>query len=370
VAGNGTFFSDSPDETSPPDAVRRTLLDYRPDKPAQDAAKGPIPSVSKRPPSSENPSADIAPWMDDAVPSFPNHGFNMSSNFFNDGPPKLQLSPSFRPDTGDSDSQDPMFQDERRPSLATSATTESSQTSMSKASTSRGTPYKKVAGLFSDEGRKSSKSSETSLPNTLQREQTASSSRHGSIHASHHSRDDGRPPTSPVGSRPRTPLPSSDVTPWLFQNFKVSSDTCDSVSQQIACLLPSLEISLTDAGRPIGALIQPVSNSEPMVGPRDILEVVQLLGRHMSQCRDCCNFVDYYPVVRLGGLGLKLTYPITATSLYGNPSSQSSISEFEEQSLFGSREDLLTGISIGPFTIRRCPSQAGAFRSRQAAICG
>lgn len=231
VAGNGTFFSDSPDDTSPPDAVRRTLLDYRPDKPAQDAAKGPIPLVSRRPPSSENPNADIAPWMDDAAPSFSNHGFNMSSNFCNDGPPKLQLSPSFRPDTGDSDSPDPLIQDERRPSLATSATTESSQTSVSKASTSRGTTYKKVAGLFSDEGRKSSKSSETSLPNTLQREQTASSSRHGSIHASHHSREDSRPPTSPTGSRPRTPLPSSDVTPWLFQNFKVSSNTHASVVQ-------------------------------------------------------------------------------------------------------------------------------------------
>lgn len=201
VAGNGTFFSDSPDETSPPDAGRHTLLNYRPDKPGQDAAKGPIPSVSRRPPSSEALNADIAPWMDDAASSFSTHGFNMSSNFFNDGPPKLHLSPSFRPDTGDSDSPDPMFQDERRPSLATSATTESSQTSMSKAST---------------------------LP--------VSSSRHGSIHASHHSRDNGRPPTSPTGSRPRTPLPSSDVTPWLFQDFKVSSNTCAFASNN--CVFP------------------------------------------------------------------------------------------------------------------------------------
>lgn len=214
--------------------------------------------VSRRPPSSENPNADIAPWMDDAAPSFSNHGLNMSSNFCNDGPPKLQLSPSFRPDTGDSDSPEPLIQDERRPSLATSATTESSQTSMSRASTSRGTPYKKVAGLFSDGGRKSSKSSETSLPNTLQQEQTASSSRHGSIHASHHSRDDGRPPISPSGSRPRTPLPSSDVTPWLFQNFKVSLNTYASVFQRIAYMLPSLEISLIDAGHPTDAPKQPV----------------------------------------------------------------------------------------------------------------
>lgn len=157
--------------------------------------------------------------MDDALPT---HAF-ASSNFFNDGPPKLQLSPSFRPDTSNSDSPDPMFRDnERRPSVA-SGTTESSQTSVSKASTNRGTPYKKVAGFFSDDGRQSSRSSDTSIPNTLQRELTASSSRHGSIHTS---RDDGRPPTSPTSSRPRTPLPSSDVTPWLFQDFKVSSPFC------------------------------------------------------------------------------------------------------------------------------------------------
>lgn len=224
VAGNGSFFSDSPDETTPPDALRRVLHDPDPEEPPQVVAKGTIPSVSRRPPSSEDPDPSIAPWMDDAVPSYSTNGFNMSSNFFNDGPPKLQLSPSFSPHTGDSGSPDTMCQEERRPSLATSVTTQSSQTSTSKASTSRGTPYKKVANFFSDEGRKSSKSSEVSLPNSFQREPTASSSRHGSIHASHHSRDDGRPPISPTGSRPRTP-PPSDVTPWLFQDFKVSNET-------------------------------------------------------------------------------------------------------------------------------------------------
>ena len=225
VAGNGTFFSDSPDEGSPPDAVRGSFLGYRPAKPQQDGGKGFIPSVSRRPPSAEAPNADVAPWMDEDVPTSSTHGLT-SGNFFNDGPPNLQLSPSFRPDTGGSESPDAICRhDERRPSIATSATTESSQTSVSKASTSRGTPYKKVAGFFSDDGRQSSRSSDTSIPNMLQREQTASSSRHGSIHTS---RDEGRPPTSPNGSRPRTPLPSSEVTPWLFQDFKVSTTACAS----------------------------------------------------------------------------------------------------------------------------------------------
>lgn len=159
--------------------------------------------------------------MDGSLPSLSAHGFN--PNVFSEGPQRLNLSPSFRPDTGDGESPDRMFyDDERRPSIA-SATTESSQTSVSKTSTSRGTPYRRVAAFFSDDGRQSSKSSDTSLPNTLHREQTSSSSRHGSIHTS---RDDGRAPTSPNSSRPRTPLPSSEVTPWHFQDFKVSSHGC------------------------------------------------------------------------------------------------------------------------------------------------
>lgn len=219
VAGNGTFLSDSPDDVLPTDAIKGTYLDYRQENAKVEVAKGPTPSVSKHPPSTEAPNADIAPWMADGLPALSTHGLT-SSNFLNDGSSKAQQSPSFRPDSGrtiDSESPDPMFlSNDRRPSLA-SATTVDSQTSLSKTSTNRGIPYKKVAGFFGDEGRQSARSSDTNIPNTLQREQT-SSSLHGSRHAS---RDEGRP-ISPGSSRPRTPLPSSDVVPWLFQDFKVS----------------------------------------------------------------------------------------------------------------------------------------------------
>ena len=183
--------------------------------------KGPMPPLPRRPPPTEAPNADIAPWMDDGLPALSTHGLT-SSSFFNDGPSKAQPSPSFRPDSGrtaDSESPDPMFlSNDRRPSL-TSATTIDSQTSQSKAGTNKGTPYKKVAGgFFGDEYRQSPRSSDTNIPSTLQREQTASSL-HGSRHAS---RDEGRP-ISPTSSRPRTPLPSSDVVPWVFQDFTVSS---------------------------------------------------------------------------------------------------------------------------------------------------
>ena len=250
VAGNGTFFSDSPDETSPRDAIRGTFLDYRLDKPQQNASNGSIPAVSRRPPSTAAPTVDVAPWMDDSLPSLSTHGL-ASTSFFNDGPPNLQLSPLFRSDTGRSDSPDATSRnDERRPSIATSITTESSQTSVSKTSTSRGNPYKKVAGFFGDDERQSSRSSDTSIPNMLQREQTASSSRHGSIH---NSRDEGRPPISPNDSRPRTPIPSSDVTPWLFQDFKVSSVKCACVDMPFRAF-SRLQLSLMVDGGFIGAL--------------------------------------------------------------------------------------------------------------------
>ena len=222
VASNGTFLSDSPDDDSPAEAIKGTYLDYRRDKGKPEAIKGHISSVSKPPLSKDAPNADIAPWMDDGLPALSTHGIT-SSNCFNDSVTKAQPSPSFRPDSGrtaDSDSPDPMFlSNDRRPSLA-SATTIDSQSSLSKASTSKGTPYKKVAGYFGDEYRQSPRSSDTSIPSTLQHEQTASS-RHGSRHPS---RDEGRP-ISPGSSRPRTPLPSSDVVPWLFQDFKVSLGT-------------------------------------------------------------------------------------------------------------------------------------------------
>ena len=219
VAGNGTFFSNSPDDVSPPDVIKGTYRDYGQEKGKTEAVKGPAPSVSKHPHLAEGPNAAIAPWMDDGLPALSTHGLT-HPNVFHDGPSKVQPSPSFRSDLGhtaNSESPDPVFlNNDRRPSLA-SATTIDSQNSLSKTNTSKGQPYKKAAGFFGDEYRQSPRSSDVSIPSTLQREQTASSW-HGSKHAS---RDEGRP-ISPSSSRPRTPLPSSDVVPWLFQDFTVS----------------------------------------------------------------------------------------------------------------------------------------------------
>jgi adenylate cyclase len=105
-------------------------------------------------------------------------------------------------------------QDDRRPSVA-SATTVSS--SGSKSSIGRGF-HKQLRGFFGDEFPGDSRQgSDTSLTTSTQfRDDTQSSRSIRNRNNSVNSR-----PTSPTSSRPRTPLPSSEVTPWDFQDFKV-----------------------------------------------------------------------------------------------------------------------------------------------------
>lgn len=222
-----------------------TIHDYRRDLACLDTSSESIPSFSRDPPSAVLPSAEVAPWMANDGHTV-SKGGAASGSFFHDGHSKFQISPSFRPDTGGtgtSGSPDRLsYGDERRPSIA-SATTISSQNSNSnsRASVSRGTRRSKIAGFFGDDGngRESSRSSDTSILPGVQREHSTSSAsqkdRKSSINAFNH---DGRP-LSPGNSRPRTPLPSSDVTPWLFQDFKVSSNVCD------FCVTQSLPLCMT-----------------------------------------------------------------------------------------------------------------------------
>lgn len=153
------------------------------------------------------------------------NGFG-SGGFWADGQ-KLDQPSTGRPgtgQTGNSDSPDHTFRsEERRPSM-TSATTVSSQNSWSKSIANRSGTNKKIAPYLHDDSRGSTRSSDVSIPSTLQREQT-SSSRHNSVHISY---TDGGP-ASPTSSRPLTPLPSSEVTPWVFQEFKVSFYTLSSL---------------------------------------------------------------------------------------------------------------------------------------------
>ncbi|KAI9775715.1 MAG: cysteinyl-tRNA synthetase [Geoglossum umbratile] len=137
----------------------------------------------------------------------------------------VQLSPSFRPGSGRSGLSDspegPFFGDERRPSVA-SVTTSASSTG-SKSSVGRSF-HKKLHGFFGEEFPMRDyghNSSETSLPV------------HGSTGKEHMPRSNHRNnstpgftansavprPSTPGGSRPRTPVPSSDVVPFLYQDY-------------------------------------------------------------------------------------------------------------------------------------------------------
>lgn len=168
-------------------------------------------------------NAPVAPWASDT--SATNGGGVPSGSFFDDGySSRLPASPSFRPDTartGASDSPDPMFfGDERRPSMA-SATTVSSSNSNPRASVGRGTRHMKMANIFGDDGHESSRGSDTSILASGQRDQSSSSQSYRDRNNSIHTINNDRRPISPTSSRPRTPVPSSDVTPWIFQDFKV-----------------------------------------------------------------------------------------------------------------------------------------------------
>lgn len=217
-----TFFSSSP-EVSPKDhGMDPKIRDYRQDLERLNTSGAVGPPAPRRQPSAAVQNTQISPW---AIEGSPDTGAIPAGSFFDDGRNRLPVSPSFRPDTGRtgaSDSPDPMFfGDERRPSMA-SATTVSSTNSNRRASTSRSTRHKKLANFFGED--ESSRGSDTSIF-TTGRDHSASSHSHrdrdrnNSIHTIN---IDGRP-VSPSSSRPRTPIPSSEVTPWLFQDFKVSS---------------------------------------------------------------------------------------------------------------------------------------------------
>ncbi|KAL8930786.1 MAG: hypothetical protein Q9208_000327 [Pyrenodesmia sp. 3 TL-2023] len=205
-----TFFSDSPD--SPINWNTDSTFHNAPRGLGNPYADERGPSASRQGSSTAAPDAQIAPWLSTGA-STPNGGAN-GATFFDDRP---------RRHTQHNDPVDPMFysnsNDDRRPSMA-SATTVSSQNSVpiSRAGTSRGNQNKRLGAYFGDDGLDSSRGSDTSIL-TTGRDHSASSqsrkARHNSVQTNCTDRA-----SSPSSSRPRSPLPSSDVTPWLFQDFK------------------------------------------------------------------------------------------------------------------------------------------------------
>lgn len=193
------------------------LANYRRDLAVLEPSGGRLPHIQKEipTPGSANQSP-AASWVAGSV-NGPSSSFG--SSFFDDSSDSLSLPPAFRPPpsriaqmTASTDSIDPYFNDERRPSVA-SVMTASSQGSKN---SGRG-GLKKLQGFFGEDfpGRDGS---ETSLPQGIMGKEHRSSSisrphreRHAS-NATEHTRE-----ASPSSSRPRTPVPSSDVVPFLYQ---------------------------------------------------------------------------------------------------------------------------------------------------------
>lgn len=193
-----------------------------------------IPQIQHNPPTAgTNPH--IAPWMTPTGPSTPSS--TMPTSFYNDSSDNLSLAsqgfqnPNNRASQPSQDFPDASYHDDRRPSAA-SILTASSQGS--KTSITRG-GFRKLQGFFGEEfpGRDSSESSlPTSVLGKDQRGRSYSHSRptqrdRNYSNATDHTRDG-----SPTSSRPRTPVPTPEVVPFLYQDNSVCLFTN-------ACPIPS-----------------------------------------------------------------------------------------------------------------------------------
>ncbi|KAH8676841.1 adenylate cyclase [Tricladium varicosporioides] len=221
----------SPSSTSPNVSPRDHRMtdfgNYRRDLAVLETSGGRIPQIQHNPPTALASPNQVAPWMStNGTASTPTSTFG--TTFYNDSSDNLsqasQLSPAFRPGTGftgytnASDSPaEAEFADERRPSVA-SVTTASS--TGSKSSVSRGGIHKKLQTFFGEDfpGRDGS---DTSLPShashgkEVRSHSFARSQRERNLSSA---TDITQRDASPGPSRPRTPVPSSDVVPFLYQD--------------------------------------------------------------------------------------------------------------------------------------------------------
>ncbi|CAZ83205.1 unnamed protein product [Tuber melanosporum] len=161
--------------------------------------------LRQNPPSASNSPANGTASSAVAPSSYLNNNSFDSQDQFGLSPP---VRPGTAPSAGTQNSSDAYFPiDDRRPSVASVVTNASSTGSKSSIGKSFYSGYKKFFGdNDNNNAGESPGSSESSLPpNATPR--------------SHY----GFPrPTTPTNSRPRTPLPSSDVVPFIYQDPDVS----------------------------------------------------------------------------------------------------------------------------------------------------
>lgn len=188
---------------SPPNPPTR----QQPQPPSQQRSIGSeIAPWDTRPPNDE----EIAPWERDPQAQITGtRPFNQS--YFNDAVPR-ESQAQMRPDTARTNISDsPDFDaDARRPSIA-SATTISS--TGSRGSAVNGRFHKSLKGFFGEDPTDSRKGSTSNLPDQVQPTLAAEkpSQRSNSVQTQNTAEE-----------RPKTPAPppSSEVTPWAYQNFE------------------------------------------------------------------------------------------------------------------------------------------------------
>jgi adenylate cyclase len=188
--------------------------------------------------------AQIAPWMTGNGSG--NGGYGASSggilgtgakSFYNDSSDNLslasQLSPGLHPATSKArlgsissipgiaggngiDPANSAVGDERRPSIASIATTASSGSKASRGG------FRKLQGFFGEEfpGRDSSESSLATAPGKEHRSLSYNQGRTGRDR-NHSNATDHTREASPTPSRPKTPVPAPEVVPFLYQEAEV-----------------------------------------------------------------------------------------------------------------------------------------------------
>ncbi|KAL2065153.1 hypothetical protein VTL71DRAFT_4294 [Oculimacula yallundae] len=228
VAISPSSLSNSSPNVSPRDHRMSDFGNYRRDLSVLETGGGPIPKIKHNPPTASGPPTpnQIAPWMStpNATVTSPSSAFG--TTFYNDSSDNLsqgsQLSPGFRPGTGltgntnASDSPaDLYFGDERRPSVA-SVTTASSVGSKSSA---RQGIHKKLQTFFGEDF-PGHNGSDSSLPSHGKDARSHSFARSHRERNNSSATDKTQRDASPGSSRPRTPIPSSDVVPFLYQDSK------------------------------------------------------------------------------------------------------------------------------------------------------
>lgn len=188
------------------------------------------PSPARGPPAIQTDS-QIAPW--DEPPSRPKmqaHPYGHS--FYNDSSENVgQLSPGLRPGTGRTGNSDSVIDgDARRPSIASNNTVSSHGSKNS----SSGRIHKNLRGFFGSEyGAHDLRLA--SDPTVVQhgseqmsRESSKQRQRTDSI-KTNNTTDSLRPPSP---GRPHTPLPASEVTPWMYQSYNDVSQFGDAPVRQ------------------------------------------------------------------------------------------------------------------------------------------